>query len=73
MKLMQTMHDHITKASNSVADSNKLTLIINKDAAFHYSPALEITTKIIEELDKKFEKDSTLSAVTEKKENIAKN
>ncbi len=75
MKLMQNMHDHIMKASNTVADTNKLTLILNKDAAFHYSPALEITTKVIEELDKKFDKESTLSAVTEKKEkeNITKN
>lgn len=61
MKLMQTMHDLIEKAADDVAKSNKLTLIINKDAAFHYSPALEVTDKVISALDKKFESDASIA------------
>lgn len=61
MKLMQTMHDLIEKAADDVAKSNKLTLIINKDAAFHYSPSLEITDKIISSLDKKFENEASIA------------
>ena len=62
MKLMQSMHDLIEQASNAVAESNKLVLVINKDAAFHYSSNLEVTGKIISELDKRFEKDSSIAS-----------
>ncbi len=67
MKLMQSMHELIENASHEVGQSNKLTLIINKDAAFHFSPALEVTDKIIGELNKKFDKESSIAKTADSK------
>ena len=56
MRLIQAVTSEINDASESVAKKDKLSLVINKEAAFHYLPNLDITATVINEMDKKFEK-----------------
>jgi outer membrane protein len=57
MKLMHTVADLINEASEQVAKKAHLSLVLNKDAAFHFSSALDITDEVIKEMDGKFEKE----------------
>ena len=57
MKLMHTVADLINEASESVAKKAHLSLVLNKDAAFHYMATLDVTEDVITEMDKKFEKE----------------
>ncbi len=57
MKLMHTLADLINEASEHIAKKSHLSLVLNKDAAFHFSSTLDITDEVISEMDKKFEKE----------------
>lgn len=57
MKLVQTMAEMIARASEVVAKNGKYTMIINREAAFHYSPNLDVTPQVIAQLDKLFEEE----------------
>ena len=57
MKLMQTVAELINEASGNVAKKAHLSLVLNKDAAFHYMDTLDITDEVILDMDKKFDKE----------------
>lgn len=57
MKLMHTVAELINEASANVAKKAHLSLVLNKDAAFHYMDTLDITDEVILDMDKKFEKE----------------
>ena len=57
MKLMHTVAELINEASENVAKKAHLSLVLNKDAAFHYMATLDITDEVIGEMDKKFDKE----------------
>ena len=52
MQLVQTMKTSIDAASEKVAKAQHLSMIVNKDACFFYSPQSDITNLVIKELDK---------------------
>lgn len=62
MKIIQTISNGINSASENVAKKNKLTVVVNKDACFYYSPALDVTTQVVSEMDKTFELDAKKQA-----------
>lgn len=55
MKLIQTLHGHINTASSKIATKENIDLVLNKETAFHFSPALDITAKVVTEMDKAFD------------------
>jgi outer membrane protein len=57
MKLMHTVADLINEASGNVAKKAHLSLVLNKDAAFHYMETLDVTDEVILDMDKKFDKE----------------
>lgn len=57
MKLVHTMSSLINQASEVIAKKDKWDLIMNKEAAFHFNQDLDVTSNIIQELNKKFEKE----------------
>lgn len=57
MRIVQTISNTINEASQKVAKEKHLTMIINKDACFFFSPQLEITPTIIAEMDRSFDED----------------
>ena len=54
---MQKMTKNISEASEQVAKQKKLDLIMTKEACFYHKPDMEITSLVIKEMDKRFEKD----------------
>ena len=71
MKLIQSMNDLINQASEQVAKKEKLSLVINREEAFHFSETLDITKKVVEELDKRYEDQKKVLDSTQSK-NITK-
>jgi len=55
MKLVQTMNDHIARASETIAKRKNLPMIMREEVCFHYHPELDITSEVIEEMNKTFE------------------
>jgi outer membrane protein len=52
MKVIQTISGSINAASEKVAKDKKLSLVVNKDACFFTSSALDITALIVAEMDR---------------------
>ncbi|HSX03712.1 MAG TPA: OmpH family outer membrane protein [Rhabdochlamydiaceae bacterium] len=55
MKILQAMSTNIQAASEKVAKEKQLTMVINKEACFFYTPALDVTSLVVAEMDKTFE------------------
>lgn len=55
MRIIQTISNGINTASEKVAKDKKLTVVVNKDACFYFSPALDVTNQVVTEMDKSFE------------------
>jgi len=70
MKLIQMMSNHVAEASEAIAKKQKLNVILNKEACFYYDPKQDITTAVVSEMNKNFEKDAksqqTTTAAAEK-------
>src|ERR1700722_13035258 len=54
MRIMQTLAVSINSASEKVAKDKKLSMVVNKDACFYFTPALDVTNLVIVEMDKSF-------------------
>ncbi len=55
MRLVQILSSGITAASEKVAKDKKLTMVINKEACFFYSPQLDVTPLVINQMNQTFE------------------
>jgi len=65
MKLIQAMQGHINEASEKVASSKNLTMVVNKELCFFHLPSLDVTSDVIKEMDKNF--DTVQPSAQEKK------
>ena len=54
MKIVQLLSGRVGAASELVAKEKKLDLVLHKDACFFYSNNLDITTLVIEKMDKAY-------------------
>lgn len=64
MKLIQLMSSYVSQAAESIARKQKLSFVLNKEACFYYEPKQDITTTVIAEMDKNFEKDAKIQKAT---------
>jgi outer membrane protein len=55
MKLIQTMSNHINQASETVAKNQQIPLVINKESCFFYDEKYDITSAVIDSMDKTYE------------------
>ncbi len=55
MRIIQSISMQINRASETVAKSKKVPMVINKEAAFYFDPGLDITRSVISQMDKEFE------------------
>ena len=62
MRIVQTLSTSINAASERVAKDKKLTMVVNKDACFYYTPALDVTNFVVTEMDKNFAQESKKQA-----------
>jgi outer membrane protein len=63
MRIMQTLATSINAASEKVAKDKKLSMVVNKDACFYFTPALDVTNFVVAEMDKNFAQESKKQAV----------
>ncbi len=68
MRIMQTVSVSINSASEKVAKEKKLSMVVNKDACFYFTPGLDVTNLVIGEMDKAFAEDSKKQAGVAKAE-----
>lgn len=71
MRVIQVLGSAISEASEKVAKSKKLGMIVNKEACFFYSAGLEVTPEVIAEMDKLFDSESKKTpekAIADKKQ-----
>jgi outer membrane protein len=62
MRVMQNISHNITQAAERVAKDKQLSMVVNKEACFFFSPQLEVTPFVIAEMDKMFEQDQKNAA-----------
>ncbi len=55
MKIVQQISSQIASASETVAKSQKRSLVLNKESSFYYEDSLDITSLVIAEMDKTFD------------------
>lgn len=55
MQLLQTIQSYINEASEKVASSKNLNMVMNKDLCFFHAPSLDVTADVIKEMDKSFD------------------
>jgi outer membrane protein len=58
MRIVQHLSGNIAAAAEKVAKDKHLTMVVNKEACFFFSPPLEVTTLVINEMDRVFEQES---------------
>lgn len=58
MEVMRTMDHHVLNASEIVAKKRDLLLVLRKEACFFYKPSLDITSPVIEEMNKNYDKEN---------------
>ncbi|MBI3211538.1 MAG: OmpH family outer membrane protein [Simkania negevensis] len=58
MRLLQSMSNHTTDASASVAKKKNLSYVINKEACFYYKTESDITEQVIAEMNSDFDKNN---------------
>ena len=59
MRIIQIIQEQINQAAETIAKDKTLAMVVNKEAVFFYSPALDITTDVISEMDRQFEVNET--------------
>lgn len=62
MRIIQTISNGINTASEKVAKDKKLTVVVNKDACFYFSPTLDVTNQVVSEMDKSFDSEAKKQA-----------
>ncbi|MFZ0565802.1 MAG: OmpH family outer membrane protein [Chlamydiales bacterium] len=61
-KMLQTMHEEVSLASEKIREKRRLDMILNEDSAFAYSNSLDLTDEVTHEMDRHFELQSKAQA-----------
>ena len=70
MQFIHKMSSQISRASERIAEDNQLDYVINKEACFYYRPHLDLTSLVINEMDRNFDLESRDSQLSENSENL---
>ena len=65
MQMIHVLSREISRASEKIADENHLDYVINKEACFYCRPELDVTSKVISEMDKNYEVDAKAKKLSE--------
>ncbi len=57
MKVVQKLNTKVNEASELVAKDKKLNLVLHKDVCFFNAHDLDITSAVIEKMDKAYDKE----------------
>lgn len=72
MKIVQGLGVSIQQAAERVAKEKHLTMVINKEACFFYTPTFDVTSFVIADMDKNFEADSNKKQIAKAEQAPAK-
>jgi outer membrane protein len=62
MKLVQTVSSYVNTATDKIAKTKHLSLVVNKDACFSFKDNFDITSEVITEMDRAFDEMQQKSA-----------
>ena len=57
MKIMQQIGALVATASEAVAKSKKLDVVLREEACFYYNSSLDITNPVVDEMDKNYDQE----------------
>jgi outer membrane protein len=57
MKMVQVMSMHIMRASQIVAASKKLDMVVNQEAIFYFPSTADVTTDVVAEMNKLYDQE----------------
>lgn len=57
-KMLQNLHDVVSRAAEKVRADKSLALILNEDSAFAHSPALDFTQAVVDQMNNSFDKEN---------------
>lgn len=63
MRVMQTLHESIALACESVRKAQNLSLVLSSDSTFAYADSLDVTKAVVEEMDKTFVQEGEVAQV----------
>lgn len=66
MKIVQSLSETVTVAAEKVAKDLKLDLVLNDETCFYSNPSLDISPKIVAEMDQMFDKGAKPAQDTKK-------
>lgn len=69
-KMIQSLHDKIALAAGHIREKENLSIILNEESAFAIAPGLDVTDKVVGEMDRLFDLENTEVAQTGKKGSI---
>ena len=55
-RIIQTLGDSVAEASKKAAKAKNLNIVVNEESAFFYASALDITSLVVEEMNKSYVK-----------------
>lgn len=54
-EMLQTMHEEVSQAAQKVRELNHLSLILNEESTFAFSPNLDLTQQVIDIMNQRFD------------------
>lgn len=60
--IQQKLHANVSKAAEKIAKNQKYPFVISKDSCFYYTPDMEITDNVLDEMDKNFDLENVADA-----------
>lgn len=66
MRIVQTINANITMAAEKIAKEKKISMVVNKEAMFYYSPTLDITSDVVAQMDKSYDEYQAKQAAAQK-------
>ena len=54
-QMMQTLHAQVSTAAEKVRQKQKLAMVLNEDSVFAFADSMDVTSAVVEEMDRRFE------------------
>lgn len=65
MQLVQSLSIQVQNASEQIAKNRNIPMVVNKEACFFYNPSFDITSAVVDEMDKSFVKQNAATAAAD--------
>ncbi len=66
-KMFQSLHQKVSAAADHVREKDDLAFILNEESTFSVSPSLDVTSKVVVEMDRLYDLEHTEESTSQKK------